>query len=162
MASLTQWTWVGASSGRSWRTEKAGVLQSMGSQSWTWLSDWTTTTIVTWLNKYCFIVTYDPIWPRVLSFFPFLKSIDLFTYLFVVALSPHYSLWTSSSCGEEQPPSGCGARASRCGSFSYCGVWALGAWVSVVVSHGLGCLSACGIFPDKGMNPCPPNWEVDS
>ena len=42
MASLTQWTWVWASSRRWWRTGKPGVLQSMGSQSWTWLSDWTT------------------------------------------------------------------------------------------------------------------------
>ena len=32
MASLTQWTWVWASSGRWWRTGKHGVLQSMGSQ----------------------------------------------------------------------------------------------------------------------------------
>ena len=32
MASLTQWTWVWASSGRWWRTGKPGVLQSMGSQ----------------------------------------------------------------------------------------------------------------------------------
>ena len=32
MASLTQWTWVWASSGSWWRTEKPGVLQSMGSQ----------------------------------------------------------------------------------------------------------------------------------
>ena len=32
MASLTQWTWVWASSGRLWRTVKPGMLQSMGSQ----------------------------------------------------------------------------------------------------------------------------------
>ena len=32
MASLTQWTWVWASSGRLWRTEEPGVLWSMGSQ----------------------------------------------------------------------------------------------------------------------------------
>ena len=32
MASLTQWTWVWASSGRWWRTGKPGVLQSMGLQ----------------------------------------------------------------------------------------------------------------------------------
>ena len=44
MASLTQWTWVWASSGRPWRTEKPGNLQPMGSQSWTRLNDWTTTT----------------------------------------------------------------------------------------------------------------------
>ena len=32
MASLTQWTWVRANSGKWWRTGKPGVLQSMGSQ----------------------------------------------------------------------------------------------------------------------------------
>ena len=32
MASVTQWTWVWASSGRWWRTGKPGMLQSMGSQ----------------------------------------------------------------------------------------------------------------------------------
>ena len=32
MASLTQWTWVWANSGRWWRTGKPGVLQFMGSQ----------------------------------------------------------------------------------------------------------------------------------
>ena len=32
MTSLTQWTWVWASSGRWWRTGKPGVLQSMGLQ----------------------------------------------------------------------------------------------------------------------------------
>ena len=31
--SLTQWTWVWASSGWQWRTGKPGVLQSMGSQT---------------------------------------------------------------------------------------------------------------------------------
>ena len=32
MASLTQWTWVWASSGRGWRTRKTGMLQFMGLQ----------------------------------------------------------------------------------------------------------------------------------
>ena len=41
MASLTRWTWVWASSGRWWWTGRPGVLQSMGSQSRTGLSDWT-------------------------------------------------------------------------------------------------------------------------
>ena len=41
MASLTWWTWVWASSGSWWRTGKPGVLQSMGSKSQTWLSNWT-------------------------------------------------------------------------------------------------------------------------
>ena len=32
MASLTQWTWVWANSGRQWRRGKSGMLQSLGSQ----------------------------------------------------------------------------------------------------------------------------------
>ena len=45
MASLTQRTWVWANSGRWWRTGKPGVLQFMESQSRTWLSNWTRTTM---------------------------------------------------------------------------------------------------------------------
>ena len=41
MASLTQWTWVCVNSGSRWWTERPGVLQSMGSQSRTRLSNWT-------------------------------------------------------------------------------------------------------------------------
>ena len=41
MASPNQWTWIWASSGSWWWTGKPDVLQSMGSQSQTWLSDWT-------------------------------------------------------------------------------------------------------------------------
>ena len=33
MALWTQWTWVWANSGRLWRTEKSGMLQSMGTQT---------------------------------------------------------------------------------------------------------------------------------
>ena len=43
MASVTQWTWIWARSRRWWRTGKSGVLQSVGSQSRTGMSDWTTT-----------------------------------------------------------------------------------------------------------------------
>ena len=38
----TQWTWVWTNSERRWRTGKPGVLQSMGLQSSTILSNWTT------------------------------------------------------------------------------------------------------------------------
>ena len=38
-----RWTWKWANSRRWWRTEKPGMLQSMGLQSRTQLSDWTTT-----------------------------------------------------------------------------------------------------------------------
>ena len=41
MASPTQWTWVWASSGSWWWTGKPGVMQSIGSQSRTRLSNWT-------------------------------------------------------------------------------------------------------------------------
>ena len=41
MASAMQWTWVWAGSGSWWWTGKPGMLQSMGLQSQTWLSDWT-------------------------------------------------------------------------------------------------------------------------
>ena len=37
-----------------------------------------------------------------------------------------------------------------------------GPWALVVVVHGFSCTAACGIFPDKGSNPCPLHWQVDS
>ena len=33
---------------------------------------------------------------------------------------------------------------------------------SVAVAHGPSCSAACGIFPDQGLNPCPPHWQADS
>ena len=50
MASLTQWTWVWASSRSWWWTGKPGMLQSMGSQSQTRLSDWTELRVWTYLE----------------------------------------------------------------------------------------------------------------
>ena len=41
MASLIWWTWVWAGSGSWWWTGKPGLLESMGSQSQTQLSNWT-------------------------------------------------------------------------------------------------------------------------
>ena len=56
-----------------------------------------------------------------------------------------------------------GAWASRCGARP------LGALASelqhsgsVAVLHGLGCSTACGIFLDRGSNPCPLCWQVGS
>ena len=51
LASPTQWKWVWASSRRWWRTEKLGILHYMGSQSQTWLSNWTTTTLAIVLSS---------------------------------------------------------------------------------------------------------------
>ena len=33
---------------------------------------------------------------------------------------------------------------------------------SVVVAHRPSCSAACGIFPDRGSNPCPLHWQADS
>ena len=33
---------------------------------------------------------------------------------------------------------------------------------SVVAAHGPSCSTACGIFPDRGSNPCPLHWQADS
>ena len=41
MASPTRWMWVWVNSGSWWWTGRPGVLQFMGSQSWTRLRDWT-------------------------------------------------------------------------------------------------------------------------
>ena len=48
MASPAQWTWVWANSQRWWKTGRPGVWQSMGLQSRTQLTDWTTT--LTWAS----------------------------------------------------------------------------------------------------------------
>ena len=45
MVSPTQWTWVWVDSGSWWWTGRPGMLQFMGSQSQTRLSDWTELTI---------------------------------------------------------------------------------------------------------------------
>ena len=43
MASLTQWTWIWANSGKWWSTGKPGMVESMGvTKSWTRLSNWIT------------------------------------------------------------------------------------------------------------------------
>ena len=50
MASPTQWTWVWVNYRSWWSTGRPGVLQSMGSQSQTRLSDWTE---LNWTNSWC-------------------------------------------------------------------------------------------------------------
>jgi len=48
-----QWTWVWVSSWSWWWTGKPGMLQSMGSQSRTWLSNWMEL-VWFWNIGYCF------------------------------------------------------------------------------------------------------------
>ena len=40
--------------------------------------------------------------------------------------------------------------------------WALGAWASVVVVHGLSCSATCGIFLDQGSSLCSMHRQVAS
>ena len=35
-------------------------------------------------------------------------------------------------------------------------------WLAAFRAHRLSCFSACGIFPDQGLNPHPLHWQVDS
>ena len=54
MASLTQWTWVWASSGSWWWTGKPGMLQSMGSQriGHDWMTEMNWTELIKASGKY--------------------------------------------------------------------------------------------------------------
>ena len=63
LASLTQWTWIRATLGVADGQGKPGVLQSMGLQSWTQLSDWTTTALHKGQNlQYLEIAASSHIW----------------------------------------------------------------------------------------------------
>ena len=46
-------------------------------------------------------------------------------------------------------------RLLNCSGFSCYGAQTLATWISVMVTHGLSCSAACGIFPDQGLNPGP-------
>ena len=62
-------------------------------------------------------------------------------FLFLAALGLCCCTWSFFWLQRVGATLGCGARASHCGGFSWCGARALGAWASVVVAHGL---SSCG------------------
>ena len=69
MATLTWWTWVWVNSRSWWWTGRPGILQFMGSQIRTWLSDWTE---LNFLVNHCDIVIYDK--KYILSLTPFLAQ----------------------------------------------------------------------------------------
>ena len=49
---------------------------------------------------------------------------------------------------------------SRHEGFSGCSSWTLELGLSIV-EYGLSSLTACGVFPDQGLNLCPPHRQVD-
>ena len=85
--------------------------------------------------------------------------------------------WAFCSRREWGLLSSCGLKAYRCGGFSCCGEWPLGAWVSVVAARGLSnwhglqvsehSLNSCGpeaygIFWDQGLKRCSLLCKADS
>ena len=80
----------------------------------------------------------------------------------MAVLGLHCHTRAFSSCGEWCLLSSCGARASHCSGFSRGGAWALAHVGSVAVVLGLSCSTACGIFPDQGLNLCLLHWQADS
>ena len=158
MASLTQWTWVWASSRSWWWTGKPGMLQSMGLQRVG--HDWATEQ-----------QHYKSHEKSKLIFFFFNESFALFCFLADLGLG--YCAQSFSSCSERGQLFH-GTRASHCRGFSFqstgsryagfssCSSQALEPVGSVVVVHGLSCSLACGIFPNQGSNPCSLRWQADS
>ena len=60
-----------------------------------------------------------------------------------------------------------GHSSSRCAGLSLSRpllLWSTGSRRagSAIVAHGPSRSAACGIFPDKGWNPCPLHWQADS
>ena len=80
---------------------------------------------------------------------------------FSVVLGLPWCTWAFSSCREQGLLSSCGVQGFslwrlllwstgvRLMGFSSCSIWAL------VVTHGLRCFTACGIFPDQDSNTFP-------
>ena len=98
----------------------------------------------------------------------FLKII---IYLILIALGLHCCTWAFSSCSKQRLLSNCGVQASHCGGFFCCkhslqvhGLQC--SWCtdsdSVVAAHGFSCPTACGLFPDQGLDPRPLPLQADS
>ena len=95
-----------------------------------------------------------------MNFLKALLFLKFFTYLFMAALGLCWHTQAFSSCGEQGLLFSCSEQASHCCAFSCWGARAL--QCSVVVVHGLSCLTARGIFPNQGLNLSPLHWQVDS
>ena len=91
MASPTRWAWVWVNSGSWWWTGRPGVLQFMGSQSLTWLSDWTD-----WHRVSSRLhVTIVSLW----QFYVFTSDSDSFVSSCLVVITRTFTLNRSSERG---------------------------------------------------------------
>ena len=95
IASPTRWTWVWVNSRSWWWTGRPGVLWFMGSQSQTWLSDWTDWFPAQTLAAVCMKFTSDlgvlQTFDLVHFHFPFLLGISL---RFPLGNHPQFQRWT--------------------------------------------------------------------
>ena len=81
---------------------------------------------------------------------------------FFLTVPAFVAAWAFSDFSEWELFSSCGKKASHCSGFSYCRSWALVCKGSVLKTHRLSCLQACGIFPNQGSNPYPLYQQADS
>ena len=91
-----------------------------------------------------------------------LLSCLAFKKLFLAVLGLCCCVQAFPARGEWGLLSGCGVRASHCHGLSWCRAPSLGHAGSVIVAECLSCSLACGILLDRGSNPCPEHWQVDS
>ena len=97
-------------------------------------------------------------------FFFFFYFLGLFIYLFIYL----WLCWVFVSVrGLSLAAASGGHSSSRCAGVSLSQPLLLrstgsGRAGSVIVAHGPSCSVACGIFPDRGTNPCPLHWQADS
>ena len=109
-----------------------------------------------WNLLNAFSVSVETImWFFFFNFF-FFNFLGLFIYLFMAVLGLRFCARAFSSCGKWGPlfiamrgPLLLQSTGSRRAD-------------SVVVAHGPSWSVACGIFPDRGSNPCPLHWQADS
>ena len=86
MTSRTRWTWVRASSGSWWWTEKPGLLQSVGSQRVS--HDWVTE-LTDWLYQIFFLLEYN-CFTMLCSFLLYNKVNQLYVYIHPLPPDPFF------------------------------------------------------------------------
>ena len=90
------------------------------------------------------------------AYFFFLILIFLFWRFVFFLICIYLFMAAPGLCGCARAFSRCGAQASH-----GCDFLLQSRDCSVIVAHGLSCPTACGIFLDQGLNPCPLHWLLN-
>ena len=103
--------------------------------------------------------------PEVQCYIAITRSVYFFFNIFFLCF--HFTSYFFPVGGSESLLLPVGSLYLRCVGFSLrgfscCGARALGRMRSGAVVHGLSHSTACGLFPEQGLNPCPRHWQVDS